>query len=73
MHINTYIFRFPQDIEKREKWLGALCLKGMQVRKTAAVCSAHFQEEDYESEHSLRKLKKYAVPFVSTMSNKFIF
>ncbi|XP_067211934.1 uncharacterized protein [Linepithema humile] len=55
---------FPQNMENREKWLVALHLKGIQIHKTAAVCSAHFQEEDYEPGHSLRKLKKYAVPYL---------
>ncbi|XP_025991382.1 THAP domain-containing protein 1 isoform X2 [Solenopsis invicta] len=53
---------FPQNIEKRNKWLEAINLKNYTPPKTSAVCSAHFREDDYEPGLLCRKLKKDAIP-----------
>lgn len=70
MHYNIF-FRFPQNIERKNKWLEALNLKNYTPRKTAAVCSANFRKNDYEPGHSYHKLKKDAFPYVNIMNNKF--
>ncbi|XP_011708348.1 PREDICTED: uncharacterized protein LOC105463035 isoform X2 [Wasmannia auropunctata] len=54
----------PQNIERKIKWLEAINLKNYIPRKTAAVCSAHFREDNYEQNYSIRKLKKDAVPYL---------
>lgn len=55
---------FPKDIEKKKKWLKALNLENYNPPKTGAVCSEHFKEYDYNLEHTLRKLKREAVPYL---------
>ncbi|XP_011859996.1 PREDICTED: THAP domain-containing protein 2-like [Vollenhovia emeryi] len=55
---------FPKDIERRQKWLKALQLENYEPKKSAAVCSSHFKDTDYEINHANRKLKKDAVPHV---------
>jgi len=71
--LKKYIYffsRFPQNIERKNKWLEAINLKNYIPRKQAAVCSAHFREDDYEPKYLFRKLKKDAVPYVCIISKK---
>ncbi|XP_076675634.1 uncharacterized protein LOC143372897 isoform X1 [Andrena cerasifolii] len=56
---------FPRDIERKKKWLEALNLQNYCPPKTGAVCSEHFKEQNYDSQHTLRKLKKDALPCLS--------
>jgi hypothetical protein len=49
--------------------LEALNLKNWYPCKTAAVCSAHFREEDYEPNLALKRLKKDAIPYVYIRNN----
>ncbi|RLU15115.1 hypothetical protein DMN91_013002 [Ooceraea biroi] len=64
---NKFSFHlFPKDPDKCNKWLEALGLKNWYPCKTAAVCSAHFKEEDYEPNLALKRLKKDAVPYLPT-------
>ncbi|XP_029047078.2 THAP domain-containing protein 2-like isoform X1 [Osmia bicornis bicornis] len=55
---------FPKCILRRSKWLKAIQLEKYIPTKTAAVCSAHFKEADYELNHPQRKLKKDAIPYL---------
>lgn len=66
MYIIYLFFSFPKDVEKKNKWLKALALEKYNPPKTGAVCSEHFRKEDYETNSSLRKLKKDAIPYVRT-------
>jgi len=64
-----YIFRFPADTERREKWLRSV--GHIKLYKNARVCSDHFTENDYYTcnilPHKLsRRLKKTAIPSVFT-------
>ncbi|CAL1671755.1 unnamed protein product [Lasius platythorax] len=52
---------FPKNMERRKKWLQALQLVKYEPLKSAAVCSAHFKDTDYEL-NTNRKLKRDAVP-----------
>lgn len=67
MHNFYNFFRFPQDLNKKNKWLKALNLKDWCPPKSAAVCSAHFRKEDYESHLECKRLKKDAIPFVNIL------
>lgn len=60
---------FPKDIEKKKKWLEALNLQNYCPPKTGAVCSEHFKEQSFDSQHFLRKLKKDALPRVRTIKS----
>lgn len=64
-----FFFSFPRDIERKKKWLVALNLQNYCPPKTGAVCSEHFKEQNYDSQHSLRKLKKDALPCVCTIES----
>ncbi|XP_025267835.1 THAP domain-containing protein 2-like [Camponotus floridanus] len=55
---------FPKNLERRKKWLKALLLENYEPVKSAAICSAHFKNTDYEPNHTNRKLKKDAVPYL---------
>jgi len=64
-----YIFRFPADTERREKWLHSIGY--INLYKNARICSDHFTENDYYtcdilSHKSSRRLKKTAIPSVFT-------
>lgn len=59
-------------MDRRDKWLKALDLKNWNPCKTAAVCSAHFKEDDYESSHSKKKLKIDAIPHVRIKNNTYL-
>ncbi|XP_076381061.1 THAP domain-containing protein 1-like [Megalopta genalis] len=62
----------PKDTDRRNKWLEALGLKDWCPPKSAAVCSAHFEEQDYETHATLRKLKVDAFPHVNLPSKEVI-
>lgn len=51
-------------MERRKKWLKILQLENYKPVKSAAVCSVHFKDTDYELNHTNRKLKREAVPYV---------
>ncbi|XP_011858377.1 PREDICTED: uncharacterized protein LOC105555934, partial [Vollenhovia emeryi] len=50
---------------RKQKWLESLNIQNYDPPKSAAVCSEHFKEQDYESNHSYRKLKKDAIPYLT--------
>lgn len=54
----------PKDVDRQNQWLEAVGLKNWKPCKTAAVCSAHFKEEDFELNLAKKRLKKDAIPHV---------
>lgn len=59
------MFRFPTDIERRQKWFDSIG-NAVSNYKTARVCSDHFMQNDYYYTGTVRsiRLKKTAIPSV---------
>ena len=56
--------KFPQDIEKRRKWIHALRRDNFEPTSSSRLCSEHFQPSDYENYGMRRRLKIDAVPSI---------
>jgi hypothetical protein len=45
--INRNLYRFPQDIDRKELWIKALYLDKTKINSNSKVCSRHFKTSDY--------------------------
>lgn len=57
LHLIKSTFYHSQNLTKKH-------LENYEPVKSAAVCSAHFKNTDYEPNHTNRKLRKDAVPYL---------
>ena len=54
--------RFPQNPDKRSKWIRCLKLKKDSIKESHRICSRHFPNGDVNSDPSLVIGKKFASP-----------
>ncbi|KAL1497843.1 hypothetical protein ABEB36_008731 [Hypothenemus hampei] len=57
--------KLPKCENRKKKWLETLRLNQCYVPSLAAVCSAHFKPDDFESGISISRLKKDSVPYLT--------
>ena len=58
-------YRFPENEERRQKWMRNVRRKDWTATKNSVLCSKHFQSSDFETKTEFgqrRKLKTTAVP-----------
>lgn len=51
LHVNVFVtifYRFPRNVELRQRWIDAVRRDNFVPSKTAVLCSAHFAEEDLD-------------------------
>ena len=60
-------YRFPENEERRQKWMRNVRRKDWTATKNSVLCSKHFQSSDFETKTEFgqrRKLKTTAVPTI---------
>ena len=52
------MFRFPRDVDLKNKWLSAIPRKNWNVTGNTRVCSKHFKEKDFKVSSTDKRVKR---------------
>lgn len=65
------LFRFPEDVERRERWLINCRRDKWKPSSTSRLCQKHFEDNQYECNRAdgWHKLKSTAIPTIFAIPN----